>query len=189
MNRAVAETEVHSRSGGAGEPRSPQSLRELLNILALGTVAALAVSAVLLARPSPRLVWNVSASASPGLYRVRPYRLPRAGDMVVAFPPRGARFLASSRNYLPWAVPLVKRVAAVAGDRVCERGAVVTINGRFAARRERQDALGRGLPCWTGCITLKQGDYFLLGDHRWSFDGRYFGITHANEVLGKADLL
>jgi type IV secretory pathway protease TraF len=46
--------------------------------------------------------------------------------MVIAWPPDVARDLASRRRYLPRNVPLVKPVAAIAGDRVCARAAAVS---------------------------------------------------------------
>jgi type IV secretory pathway protease TraF len=188
MNRAKAEAGVRATSGTRG-PLRRRPARESLSILAFGATTALATGAVLVVRPLPLLVWNASDSERRGLYRVEPKLLPGVGDMAIAFAPRQAQSLAASRSYLPKNVPLVKRVAASLGDRVCETGTVVTINGQLEARLEEHDAAGRELPRWTGCITLKRGDYFLLGDHRWSFDGRYFGITHSNEIIGKAALM
>ncbi|GFE77428.1 S26 family signal peptidase [Novosphingobium sp. TCA1] len=137
--------------------------------------------------PAPRLVWNHSASAPIGLYRVVPGAHLMPGDMVVAWPPEHARALAARRHYLPAGVPLVKRVAGAAGDRICARGAAVTLNGAPAARRLFADPSGRRLPAWEGCLRLRQGSYLLLMNRRPdSFDGRYFGPTQERDILGKA---
>ncbi len=64
------------------------------------------------------------------------------------------------------------------------------INGRFAARRQIRDSRKRQMPSWTGCIRLSSGDVFLLSQHQpMAFDGRYFGATHGDQVVGKASLL
>jgi type IV secretory pathway protease TraF len=112
------------------------------------------------------------------------------GDIVVAWPPPPARRLAAVRGYLPASVPLVKRVAAVAGDRICARRDRIFINGRAAARRWSRDPSGRPLPRWSGCERLARGELFLLSPGTPdAFDGRYFGITRGSELVGTARLL
>src|SRR3546814_17402554 len=87
-------------------------------------------------------------------------------------------------------VPLVKRVAAASGDEVCAVGARVTVNGRLAAKRQTRDGAGRPMPWWSGCAELGPEEYFLLmTDSGASFDGRYFGITSAGDIVGRARLL
>jgi conjugative transfer signal peptidase TraF len=139
--------------------------------------------------PLPRLVWNASTSAPPGLYLVSPGAMPGLGDMVVARLPVTVRSLASERRYLPANVPLVKRVAAVAGDDVCASGPAVAINGRVVAKRRWFDGMGRHMPFWLGCTRLRGRELLLLTDDPASFDGRYFGVTEETEVIGKAQLL
>lgn len=160
---------------------------------ALGMIAAavtLALAATIVRPPHPRLIWNASASAPIGLYRVTSGSGLRAGDMVIAWAPAEARTLAARRHYLPLGVPLVKRVAAVSGDRVCAIGPVISINGKPIAARRRFDRQGRVLPWWRGCVRLGAGELFLLmRGAPDSFDGRYFGPTHVESVVGAAHLL
>lgn len=158
--------------------------RSALSAFAAAAVAALVASLVW--KPRPLLVWNASASAPIGIYAVAPPRDLRPGDMAIAWTPEPARSLAAMRRYLPSNVPLLKRVAASAGDRVCGIGETVWINGRRAASRRRMDGRGRPLPSWTGCRDLGPNEFFLLMDHRGSFDGRYFGITSRAELVGRA---
>src|SRR3546814_2644751 len=68
--------------------------------------------------PAPRLVWNASASAPIGPYAVTPGATVEPGDMVIARVPDRSRMMAAERRYIPADVPLVKRVAAAAGDEV-----------------------------------------------------------------------
>jgi len=140
--------------------------------------------------PAPRLVWNASPSSPLGLYALSPSARPRPGDTVVAWAPPAARRLAAARGYVPVGVPLVKRVAAATGDRICARGNRILVNGRIAALRRARDPSGRPMPSWSGCLTLRRGELFLLSPHSpLAFDGRYFGVTRAAQLVGRARLL
>ena len=157
---------------------------------AVSLFVALAVIATLLWRPRPWLLWNASPSSPVGLYALTsPARL-QVGDTAVAWPPMSARRVAAARYYVPLRVPLVKRVAAVAGDQVCARRGRIFINGQLAAWRKRRDPSGRLMPWWSGCIRLEHGQTFLLsqvGPH--AFDGRYFGVTRTGELVARGRLL
>jgi len=149
-----------------------------------------ALAATIALPPAPRLVWNASASAPIGLYRVAPGAPVSTGDMVVAWLPAKARALAASRRYLPAEVPAVKRVAAGPGARVCAIGDTIRIDGRVSATRLRTDRLGRPLPWWRGCHVLGPDERFLLmANSAASFDGRYFGVSRTADIVGKATLL
>ncbi len=139
--------------------------------------------------PTPRLLWNASASAPIGLYRVSPGVAIKTGDMVVARLPKPFRALAAARRYLPRNVPIVKRVAAEAGDEVCALGGQVFVNGRPVARRKTVDAAGRVMPAWHGCRMLRRQQLFLLMDNPDSFDGRYIGVSEGTDLIGRAQLL
>ncbi len=151
-------------------------------------IGALMVSIALPARP--RLVWNATASAPIGLYAVTPGAIPRRGDTVIARVPASVRSLAASRRYIPVNVPLVKHVGGVAGDSICAAATVVTIDGRPVATRRAADGAGRPMPWWHGCHLLRPGEVFLLSpDVPASFDGRYFGVSRAVDIIGTARLV
>ena len=157
---------------------------------AAAAVAATAALATMLWPPRPAFVWNASASAPIGLYVVSTAGEAQPGDTVIAWPPAPARALAAERGYLPSNVPLVKRVAAVRGDRVCAAGEAVFVNGRVEVLRRSVDGVGRPLPWWTGCFDLQEGQYLLLmPGSAASFDGRYFGVTERRDLVGTARLL
>jgi conjugative transfer signal peptidase TraF len=168
--------------------RRRQKRRSLRIATVIGCALGLLASSLLWKLPV-LAVWNASASAPPGLYRVEPQATIRRGDMVVAWMPGAARALAARRLYLPARDLLVKRVAALAGDEVCAAGSVISINGRPAAQRRRSDDAGQILPWWNGCRRLGERNYFLLANSPRSFDGRYFGISKEADIIGKAVLL
>lgn len=167
--------------------RREQRSRSMAAALATFAVAALVASLVW--QPRPLMVWNASASAPVGLYAVASAAEARTGEMVIAWTPAPARSLAAERHYLPSNVPLVKRIAAAGGDRVCAIGETIRVNGRHVAARRETDGKGRPMPSWTGCRDLAQGEYFLLMGSPDSFDGRYFGLTRREELVGRAVLL
>lgn len=170
--------------------RAARTRRHKLRLRAAGlALGAALLGATIVAPPAPRLVWNASASAPIGLYRVTPGATLARGNMVVAWPPPRASALAASRHYLPANVPLVKRVTAVAGDEICAIGTSIYRDGRWIAVRRRADGRGRAMPWWTGCRILRGREVFLLMDAPDSFDGRYFGTTAPDFVVGKATLL
>lgn len=168
------------------EKRRRVRLRGHILFVGAGTLILLLSAAL---PPAPLLVWNASASAPIGLYAVAPGAFVEPGDMVVARVPKRYRLLAATRRYLPRNVPLVKRVAAYAGDEVCGLGRDIFINGRWTASRRAADATGLPLPWWSGCLVLRGRQLFLLMDSPASFDGRYFGPTDGDDVIGKATLL
>lgn len=149
----------------------------------------LVLTATIVSPPAPRLLWNASASAPIGLYRVSPGAPAAVGDMVAARVPLRWRRLAAERHYLPENVPLVKRVAATAGSLVCASGGVIHVDDREVARRRRADGRGRPMPWWSGCVHLSGQQRLLLMDAPDSFDGRYFGITEGSDIVGRAVLL
>ena len=149
---------------------------------ALAGVALVGLSAI--AHPRPYLVWNASASAPIGLYRVVS-GAPERGDFALVRIPKSIESLAAMRGYLPAGVPLIKRVAAVAGDDVRAFDGVVIVNGGIVARRRKADRAGRSLPRWNECRALAGGEFFLLGDAPDSFDSRYFGPVTSARVIGR----
>jgi len=181
---AEAERQARVRAGDAIRPGREKNVRLRRAVAVAGLVVALALT---IATPfRPLLVWNASASMPTGLYRVGAPQDIAIGEIVVARVPPVWRPFADARHYVPATVPLVKRVAAVAGATVCAAGPSIFINGQRRARRRIRDGQGRTMPWWQGCTRLRGGAIFLLGDSPASFDGRYFGPTDRNDVVGRA---
>jgi conjugative transfer signal peptidase TraF len=162
-------------------PYSRRAWRALVYGVTMLSVLAASASLV----PTPWLIWNASASAPIGFYW-RVAGAPSRGDLVLAQAPLWARRLAAERHYLPLNVPIVKRVAAVAGDVVCASGDALFIDGRLVTHRLASDRTGRPVPQWEGCETLGADELFLLMTTAPdSFDGRYFGVTERRDIIGR----
>jgi conjugative transfer signal peptidase TraF len=133
------------------------------------------------ARPHPLLV-NETGSLPRGLYIWRPDLAPNRGAVVALRPPSAAApYLAVLGA--PEGVRLLKRVAALSGDRVCAHPGSVTLRDRSLVAHTT-DRRGRPLPAWTGCGPLPTDQVFLLGDTADSFDSRYFGPVRLSELDG-----
>lgn len=155
------------------------------NIAAISIVALSALAAVSEFDLRPILVWNASASAPIGLYRIES-GLPDIGDYALISPDEQLETFIAGRGYLPENIPLLKRVAALSGDEICRKSEAIFINETYVAEARISDSFGRELPQWSGCVTLQPDELFLLNDHERSLDGRYFGATKADEVIGVA---
>jgi conjugative transfer signal peptidase TraF len=150
----------------------------------LGVGLAIASSLV---EPRPILVWNTTASAPRGLYCITPLTGLQAGDLVLVQPDPASAAVYAERGYLPLGVPLLKRVAALGGMRVCEHGGDVIIEGRHVANALPTDGRGRPMTAWSGCRALSDSEFFALNaDVPTSLDGRYFGPSPLSSVIGRA---
>lgn len=136
---------------------------------------------------SQYLVWNASASLPTGLYLIRGKQSLHVGERVAIEPPPELRRLLAERRYLPVGVPLLKRVAAISGQRVCRFAHGVTIDGELVGVARARDRRGRALPSWFGCRRIKSGELFLMNIAAPdSFDGRYFGVLPVQNIIGRA---
>jgi len=160
----------------------------------LALVAALGVAALVepvLRAPAARWVYNPSDSVPRGWYRIesagKVADALRVGDIVLARLPGEAAALAAQRGYLPERIPLLKRIGAMAPQRVCVAQRTVYVDDVPVALARKADGLGRGLPLWSHCRALRTGELFLLSaTNPASFDSRYFGPIDAAAVLGRA---
>ncbi|MDP3674280.1 MAG: S26 family signal peptidase [Novosphingobium sp.] len=151
------------------------------------TLATLLTLAPVVMRVATRVVWNATPSVPTGLYAIRGNANLQAGERVALLPPSALRQLLAERGYLPASALLLKRIAAVGGQRVCRFGHGVTIDGTYVGAALARDRLGRALPVWSGCRTLRPDDLFLMSPAAPdSFDGRYFGVLRTADVIGRA---
>ena len=151
---------------------------------AAATISTLATLAMPVSRYA---VWNATASVPTGLYAIRGKASLHPGERVAILPPPPLQRLLAERRYLPSDIPLLKRVAAVRGQRVCRFAHGITIDGRYVGAARARDRLGRSLPTWSGCRTLRSSELFVMSPAAPdSFDGRYFGVLRLSDVIGRA---
>jgi conjugative transfer signal peptidase TraF len=153
--------------------------------LVTAVLVAGTLTPTIVATPPVLLMWNTTASMPPGLYRLVRAE-PTRGQLVMARLPPSIEARAVALGILAARMPVLKRIAAAAGDLVCRFGALVTINGHPVAIARRHDRHTRKLPVWQGCRRLVANEVFLLGRHPDSFDGRYFGPIDLRLCVGVA---
>lgn len=139
---------------------------------------------------------NTTPSLPMGIWRVSP-GLPARGQIALVCPPDDAIFRGAHRagyigngNCAGGLAPLLKPVAAIAGDRVEITPTGVVVNGRLLpnTKRMRFDGSGRELPplSITDQIVPPGAVWLLSSYNRASFDSRYFGPLPTSRVKGVA---
>lgn len=161
-------------------------IRARRTLLTTGAALTL-IGASAVVRSDPLVVWNASASVPVGFYAITPIARPEVGDLVAVRTPEPLGRWLVENGYLGPDTPLLKHVAALPGSEVCRQGTTITVDATAVAEARERDRLGRPLPAWRGCRTLREGELFLLNaDHPGSLDGRYFGPLGADTVIGRA---
>lgn len=168
--------------------RSSEVSRRRRAMLLSICAAAVAMLVVPVSANSARLVWNVTKSAPTGLYSIEQGGW-SVGDRVAVRPTELLADDLERRGVLSRGKLLIKRIVAGQGDKVCRDGVDVTVNGAVAAVARDVSGSGEKLPVWLGCRTLGPSDVLLLGDTADSYDGRYFGVTSADDILGRVSML
>ena len=160
------------------------------SLVATISVGAFGVSLSMLFHPTPKLIWNASASVPIGLYAVHPAGALSIGELLVVAPPEPLATFLAERRYLPKGVPLLKHVAALPGQTICRAGDAITVDGTVLGVALDRDHLGRPLPTWQGCHVVAAGEVFLMNRRSAaSLDGRYFGPLPTTTIVGRADPL
>jgi conjugative transfer signal peptidase TraF len=164
----------------------------LLVLIATLTTLGMAATCRHLNHTPPPLIANVTQSMPPGLYLRQPVT-PLTHDRIVVFtlPERvwdNYGDLLRSWGWTPNQGPFLKRVGALAGDRVCVVGGRLQVNGVELAVQLRHDTQDNPIPGMQGCVTLEPGAFLPLSTHSpRSFDGRYYGLlpTHMIEATAR----
>jgi conjugative transfer signal peptidase TraF len=148
------------------------------------------------------LAINPTDSIEPGVYimrdRVRVDDL-KTGDIVSACIPAGAMAeVFKARGYVPESArcpsglsPVIKHLAAQAGDRVAVSNFGVSINGKYQANSKVFSTDSQGNPMghlpmgWSR--VLNEGEFFLIATRiDRSLDSRYYGLIRTMDLQGKA---
>ncbi len=153
----------------------------------VGAVAIAAIAVPAFFELPTAIIWNASPSAPIGFYRVQTVDEPEVPDLVVVDPPEALERFVTERNYLPPDIPLLKRVVGLPGQTVCRFSRTITVDGVAMGHALERDTFGRPMPVWQGCQRITCDEIFLMNrDVETSLDGRYFGPTPANSIIGSA---
>ena len=126
-----------------------------LLLLGCGGIGVALIGAELVVHPQPRFVWNSSASAPEGLYRVSSDAPVAVGDMVIARVPARFRALTAARHYIPANVPLVKQVAA--GPAVRSARSAMTFIATESGSRIAARSMAHAVRCQPGRAACGSG--------------------------------
>jgi conjugative transfer signal peptidase TraF len=137
---------------------------------------------------------NTTRSIPVGLYRMTDVRVAK-GEYVIFCPPQSALFdEAKQRGYIGAGFCpgdygfMMKRVAAVGGDKVASSEEGIVVNGEVlpASAPLKTDKAGRMMPRHEFYeYTLGESELLLMSDvSSTSFDGRYFGPVDMVQVKG-----
>jgi conjugative transfer signal peptidase TraF len=123
---------------------------------------------------------NLSPSVPVGVYRLARLAPPLARGTLVVLPVP----VAVRPWHRAWA-PLLKPVAAVAGDEVCVQERTLWVAGASYGP-VYATAQGQVLPQLAGCQTVPEAHVLLASDAPRSLDGRYFGLTRIADLTAQA---
>jgi conjugative transfer signal peptidase TraF len=142
---------------------------------------------------------NLSASMPYGLWWVSDSAAPRRGDYVTLCLPGEPGRIALTRGYIgrgdcpDEAEPLLKPVAAVAGDVVTVTAGGIRVNGEPLANSApfRTDTEGRPMTAFpAGEYAVDAGMVWVVAGHDpRSYDSRYFGPVATAAITGTARAL
>lgn len=133
--------------------------------------------------------WNHTPSIPVGLY-LRTWEEVHVGS-TVAFPaPEKARQYAVAHGGQGHPTKFIKPLVAGPGDEICvfttETGSWLIIDNRAVVSIRDKDREGNDIPRFMDddCRRLQADEWFPLGHHPDSYDGRYFGPIRNADILG-----
>jgi len=150
--------------------------------LLTGTAVIAALVAASLALHPPLLIYNRTPSMPIGFYVYRGGSI-RRGDIVAFVLPIAAYSYAHRRGESTH-ILLLKHVLAIGGDFVSTLNGQLRINGVFVGPIATVDSAGRPLPHWLAARKLSADELLVGSTITRSFDSRYFGPIHVNQVVG-----
>ncbi|EEO42890.1 conjugative transfer signal peptidase TraF [Fusobacterium animalis 7_1] len=134
-------------------------------------------------------ILNISQSLPIGIYQKIDSYDYKIDDYVIVKVPEEYKEFIYSRGYMGTdelsAKTMLKKIKGINGDsfEVIE-GSLIKNNTEIIAKVLSKDSKGRNLPKISK-ITLKNGEYFLLGEHPYSLDSRYLGKFEEKDILYK----
>lgn len=133
------------------------------------------------------LSYQVSRSMPQGWYYLHPITTLHRGTWVSLYPPPFAAAYLQQKHLAPTSGILIKAIAAVPGDWVCQKHQRLWVNHQAVASLLTVDSQHQAIAQQAFCQILSQDEYLVLGlsDSR-SYDSRYFGPIHRRQILAEA---
>ncbi len=140
--------------------------------------------------------FNTTSSLPYGLYQKdKTLKSLQKGDLVLACMPDSMAELALERGYVArgkcpnGTVPVGKHIAASFGDTVIIDENGVTVNSTLLENSApaQTDEQGRELKTAVTHKILAKDEFLLLNLKANSFDGRYFGISRYQDIIGRIE--
>ena len=159
-------------------------------LVILSVAPAIAASSVVLVLGFAGIRLNIASnSLPPGLYRIVPAG---KGSGLLICPTGVAEKVSIEREYRVKSfgcgdgyAPLLKPIAARAGDAVTLSQAGVAVNGKLLQNSKQypKDGIGRPMPLIPhGTYAVLPGTVWVISSYnRFSFDSRYFGAIHLDK--------
>lgn len=136
---------------------------------------------------------NMSPSIQRGVYLLYPKGKIEKGDIINFKIPDSIKEISLERNYLSKKIKtLTKYVRATENDIVQRKNNKLFINGEFSGKiylKDQKDRTLNSVLKEDEEITLKKGEYFVLGIVENSLDSRYYGIIKEKDISKKAMLI
>ena len=146
-----------------------------------------------------QVIYNPTISLPRGYYFTYPGIRFKPGDIVLICVSDQLRLRVMHKLGLPYTdddcrshTPyLLKQIVAIAGDRVEITREGVRVNGYLYPHSQSFNSyhMINLLPQPLGEFQLKNGEFFVLGQTTYSYDSRYFGVIHHDEIYRKAKFL
>jgi conjugative transfer signal peptidase TraF len=149
------------------------------------TIALVVLAALLVGVWLPgRIIVVTSASLDYRVFFLVPASTIKTGDYLV--------FRHSDSTFVPQGLNrdndrLIKQVGCGPGETLTSDGErQFFCNDKLLGKALEQDSKGQILPRFHYSGTVPAGSFFMVGANPRSFDSKYFGFIHADEILYKA---
>lgn len=133
---------------------------------------------------------NLSESMDKGVYMVINKNLEK-GDLVIVCEPK-AKFFLKKKETVCGFEELLKRVVACPGDVISIDKKGISINGKFIKNSEKVN-FNIPIDLFNNIMIdnyeLNNDEYIILGDSKYSWDSRYYGVVKRKNIVDVVKLI